>query len=101
MGWLQVSALLVLREGVRWEGMQQDESSSDVCGADTEQPVLRSEDVREFCIKKGLSPFMVPRVMFAKHEPLPTNASGKVLKQEVRRRMVQMLEQPQLPQSRM
>ena len=101
MGHMQVSALLALSEGVRWQGTQQGEGGASVSGEDRDWSVLPASYVQQFCRKEGLSPFMVPRVVLAQHQPLPTNASGKVLKQEVRRRILQMLEHPQPPQSRM
>ena len=85
----------MLAEGVRWQGTQQGEGSASASGVANEQSVLHASYVQDFCRKEGLSPFMVPRVILSQHHPLPTNASGKVLKQEVQRRMLQILEQPQ------
>ena len=83
---VQVSALLVLREGVRWQrsGVPQQEDGLD----DT---ALCPGRVVAFCKAQGLSSFMAPRVVLAQREPLPTNSSGKVLKRAVQQRMLQLL----------
>lgn len=54
-------------------------------------PRLSAASVKEACRQRGLSSFMLPRVLLAQHSPLPTNASGKVLKQIVREIMLTRL----------
>ena len=54
-------------------------------------PRLSAVSVKEACRQRGLSSFMLPRVVLAQHSPLPTNASGKVLKQAVREIMLTSL----------
>ena len=60
-------------------------------GEEDSAEVLRPGRVVVFCKEQGMSSFMVPRIVLAQQEPLPTNSSGKVLKDAVRTRMLQML----------
>lgn len=53
---------------------------------------LSGSVLRQFCLKEGLSPFMVPRVWVAQSGPLPLNSSGKVLKGEVVKEMLRVLQ---------
>ena len=82
----QVSALLSLEITVEWRDsklngrVEQDARS------------LSAASVREACTDRGLSSFMVPRIILVQHSPLPTNASGKVLKHAVREIMLSRLQ---------
>lgn len=95
---MQVCALLVIHADVEFDG-QNVRSRTDVgdsptsgcsgSSAATIQKILLNPDkVVDFCRQSGLSGFMVPRVIVAQYEPLPTNASGKVLKRTVRERLL-------------
>jgi acyl-activating enzyme 14 len=46
--------------------------------------VLGPGDLRGFCLAVGLSSFKVPRVWAAQRNPLPRNATGKIVKAAVR-----------------
>ena len=90
----QVSALLSLHEGAVW---REDEGTRGAelhfLGPDRGvrlSPAL----VREACKRRGLSSFMVPRVVLAQHAALPTNASGKLLKHAVREILLTRLRHP-------
>ena len=74
----QVSALLQLDKHVEW---REGELDSRVVG---EAESLSAASVKRSCTERGLSSFMVPKIIIAQHSPLPTNASGKVLKHAVR-----------------
>ena len=88
---LQVSALLSLEKGTEWIGDVSDASASKQREGVEEEARLSVVAVQNECRKMGLSPFMVPRVVLAQHTPLPTNASGKVLKHVVRKSMLRQL----------
>lgn len=55
---------------------------------------LSGSALRQFCLKEGLSPFMVPRVWVAQWWPLPQNSSGKVLKNEVVKEVLGVIQAP-------
>ena len=97
---MQVSALLSLDKDVAWSddrGAVETQTQQLSTGRDARlSPAL----VREACRQHSLSSFMVPRVVFAQHTPLPTNASGKLLKHAVREIMLARLHQG-TPPSRM
>ena len=88
---LQVSALLSLEKGAEWSGGVSDVSASKQREGAEGEARLSVRAVQNDCRKLGLSPFMVPRVVLAQHTPLPTNASGKVLKHVVRESMLRQL----------
>lgn len=88
---LQVSALLSLEKGTKWSGVVSDASASKQRVGVEVEARLSVVAVQNECRKMGLSPFMVPRVVLAQHTPLPTNASGKVLKHVVRESMLRQL----------
>ena len=95
---LQVAALLVLRSGVRWEAgggaLQHEghsEASAGAAGNESGEASLSPARVMELCKEQGLSSFMVPRIVLAQRGPLPVNSSGKVMKQDVRQHMLQLL----------
>ena len=88
---MQVSALLSLYGDVAWS---EDEEAGDAIKEQlsTGQKLrMSSALVREACKHRGLSSFMVPRVVLAQHAPLPTNSSGKLLKHAVREIMLARL----------
>ena len=73
----QVSALLSLQTHVEWRDSELDSRVEE----DTES--LSAASVKRACTERGLSSFMVPKIILVQHSPLPTNASGKVLKHAV------------------
>ena len=97
---LQVTALLSLEKWVEWSGDVSDASASKQREGAEGEARLSAVAVQNECRKMGLSPFMVPRVVLAQHTPLPTNASGKVLKHVVRESMLRQL-QSKTPHSRL
>ena len=81
----QVSALLSLEKHVEWRDSELDSRvEEDAC-------ILSAATVKRACTEGGLSYFMVPRSILVQHSPLPTNASGKVLKHAVRDIMLSRL----------
>jgi hypothetical protein len=97
---LQVSALLVLEEGVGWSSDESNASTGKERETAEGDARLSAVAVQNECRRLGLSPFMVPRVVHAQHAPLPANASGKVLKHVVRESMLRQIHS-QGPNSRL
>lgn len=52
--------------------------------------------VRRFCQQSSLSAFKVPKVMVAQYAPLPRNASGKIVKSELKLAVLAALRRPQV-----
>ena len=83
-----VAALVVLRPGVRWVGPRAGtavDSEGDAAAAAVGD--VTPAALREHCRSVvGLAGFKLPRLVAATvaGEPLPANASGKVLKEQVR-----------------
>ena len=67
----QVSALLSLKKDVEWR----DGNLNG--GVEEGKDVLSAASVRRACTERGLSLFMVPKIILAQRSPLPTNASAK------------------------
>ena len=82
----QVSALLRLEKHSEWSDSELNGRAEDDAG------FLSAAMVRRACTERGLSSFMVPRSILVQHSPLPTNASGKVLKHAVREIMLSRLQ---------
>ena len=59
----------------------QQQASNGATLANSESELLQT--LQAFCKAAGLSGFKLPRRIFGQTEPLPVNASGKVLKTEV------------------
>ena len=78
----QVSALLSLEKHVEWRDGELDGRVEEDPGS------LSAASVRRACTERGLSSFMVPRTILVQHSPIPSNASGKVLKHAVREIML-------------
>lgn len=85
----RVAACLVLHPRVVWEGSggvfstrRSGESSGEVVVSSwgVGSKGMTADGVREFCAEAGLARFKLPRVVFAQWDPLPVNASGKVVK---------------------
>ena len=94
----------MLRDNVHWEGSggapqheEHREPSAHAAGNERREEHLSPARVVESCREQGLSSFMVPRIVLAQREPLPVNSSGKVLKQAVRQRMLQLLDIEEQP----
>ena len=81
----QVAAVLSLDKRFVWNG--------PMLGLPTETPVpaqpVTLANVQAFCRQANLTPYKLPRVIVAQHEPLPLNASGKVMKQKLRHALLQ------------
>ena len=81
----QVAAVLSLDKRFVWNG--------PMLGVPIETPVpaqaVTSADVQAFCRQANLTPYKLPRLIVAQHEPLPLNASGKVMKQKLRHALLQ------------
>ena len=97
---MQVSALLTLDRDVAWSEDGEAGNAELQQLATGQDKRLSSAVVREACKQRGLSAFMVPRAVLAQHPPLPTNASGKLLKHAVREIMLARIRQSS-PASRM
>ena len=80
----QVSALLSL-EHFEWRDNELNSRVEERAG------IISAASVRRACTERGLSSFMVPRIILMQHSPLPTNASGKVLKHAVQEIMLSRL----------
>lgn len=76
----QVVAVLSLDKRFGWNG--------PVFGSLSEMPVsaqlVTLETVQTFCRQANLSHYKLPRLIVAQYEPLPLNASGKVLKPKLK-----------------
>lgn len=92
-GLLQVAAVLVLREGWTWQGgssvlpgcgQRAGDNSSSSSSSSLDLLALHSH-----CRAAGLAGFKLPRYVAAQHTPLPTNASGKVVKPLVRQHLAE------------
>ncbi|KAL3157069.1 hypothetical protein ABBQ38_001316 [Trebouxia sp. C0009 RCD-2024] len=72
----QVAAVLRLDRKFTWTGSMLGETNASAIAA---QPVTMA-GVQDFCRQASLSSYKLPRVIAVQYEPLPVNASGKVLK---------------------
>lgn len=76
----QVAAVLNLDKRFVWNG--------PMLGVPSELPFpvqsLTLANVQAFCRQANLSPYKLPRHVVAQYEPLPLNASGKVMKQKLK-----------------
>ena len=97
---MQVSALLSLTGEVAWSDEGEGGCAKPQQLSTDADARLSPASVKEACRQRGLSSFMVPRVVFAQRTPLPTNASGKLLKHAVREIMLARSHQAN-PSSRM
>ena len=79
----QVAALVQLHNdyGSRFFLPGQQQASNGAILVNSESELLQT--LQAFCKAAGLSGFKLPRRIFGQTEPLPVNASGKVLKSEV------------------
>ena len=84
----QVTAVVQLQPGWAWTGpglpgqmLQQTE------GGETVSLVA----LQQHCRQAGLSPYKLPRAAFASQVPLPMNASGKILKQQLKQLLSKQL----------
>ena len=81
----QVVAVVSLDKTFGWHG--------PVFGGLSDMPVsaqfVTLEAVQTFCRQANLSRYKLPRVVVAQYEPLPLNASGKVLKQKLKHALLQ------------
>lgn len=81
----QVVAVVSLDKRFGWDG--------PVFGALSEMPVsaqfVTLEAVQTFCRQANLSSYKLPRLIVAQYEPLPLNASGKVLKPKLKHALLQ------------
>ena len=57
--------------------------------------------VRAYCQGQGLAGFKIPRFLRWQTSPLPTNSSGKVLKQRVREALLRLQQKPVTAHSRL
>ena len=90
---MQVSALLSLNRDVAWSEDGEFAEANMQQLSTGKHARLSPRVVREACKQRGLSSFMVPRVVLAQYAPLPTNSSGKLLKHAVREMMLARLHQ--------
>ena len=84
----QVTAVVQLQPGWAWTGpglpgqmLQQTEQAATVSLVALQQ----------HCRQVGLSPYKLPRAAFASQAPLPMNASGKILKQQLKQLLFHQL----------
>ena len=81
----QVVAVVSLDKRFGWHG--------PMFGGLNEVPVsaqcVTLQAVQTFCRQANLSPYKLPRLVVAQYEPLPLNASGKVLKQKLKHALLQ------------
>ena len=81
----QVAAVLSLDRRYSWTGAILSVPTETSVPA---QPVTLAS-VQDFCRRANLSPYKLPRLIVAQYEPLPLNASGKVMKPELKRALLQ------------
>lgn len=86
----QVAAVIVLDNGVAWDGR--------VLGTRTHSysntSAMSSGRIVQFC-RLTLSAYKVPRVIVAQYEAFPLNASGKVMKLQIRQQLLALLNKSQ------
>jgi len=75
----QVAAVIVLDETISWTGLLLSSAPLSAPSA----PLTQSF-VKRFCQQAKLSSFKIPRVIAAQYVPLPLNASGKVMKMNLK-----------------
>ena len=86
----QVAAVIVLDVGFRWTGLALGQCPTTKPNA-TMPPLY----LKQFCQQIQLSTFKFPRIIAAQFEPLPLNASGKVVKSKLKQAMLLALGQRQ------
>lgn len=89
----QVAAVLRLDTGYMWTGPMLGVPPALPVPA---QPVTPAS-VQTFCRQASLSPYKLPRVIAVQYEPLPMNASGKVLKLKLKHALLELHLQPDSP----
>ena len=81
----QVAAVLSLDKRFVW--------NDPMLGAPSKTPVpslsVTLANVQAFCRQANLSSYKLPRLVVAQYEPLPLNASGKVMKQQLKHALLQ------------
>lgn len=82
----QVAAVIVLNRKAAWDGL--------LLGSQSECPshcsIVTGDELLQTC-HQALSGYKVPRTIAAQYEPLPLNASGKVMKLQVRQKLLATL----------
>ncbi len=78
-----------------WEGNHRG-STADDSGTSTSD--LSATALQDWCRRQGLAGFKLPRLIAAQRHPLPVNASGKVVKHQVRRDLQDLLQNEQQQQ---
>ena len=82
----QVAAVIVLDNGVAWNGR--------VLGtrirSDSGTSALSSDTILHYC-RQTLSAYKLPRVIAAQYEAFPLNASGKLMKLQIRQQLLALL----------
>ena len=81
----QVAAVLSLDKRFAWNGPLLGMPSTTPDPANC----VTLASVQAFCRQANLSPYKLPRVIVAQHEPLPLNASGKTMKQQLKHALLQ------------
>lgn len=103
----QVAAIVVLRPGTLWSGLTlpesqggaalpgssvpQGEGAQPTTSAKSSQATVSPDALQSWCRSSGLAGFKLPRVIAAQWQPLPVNASGKLVKHVVRQTLMQAL----------
>jgi acyl-CoA synthetase (AMP-forming)/AMP-acid ligase II len=76
----RVSVLVQLRGGWIWNEASSEEEHG--------QRKFGLSELQQHCVRVGMSRYKIPRVGLGTREPLPVNAAGKVLKHDVRVRLL-------------
>lgn len=103
----QVAAVVVLRPGTPWSGLTlpeshggaalpgssvpQVEGAQPTTSARSSQATVSPDALQSWCRSSGLAGFKLPRVIAAQWQPLPVNASGKLVKHVVKQTLLQAL----------
>ena len=88
----QVAAVLSLDRKSMWHG-----PTLGVASGMSHAQLVTPASVQDFCRQASLSAYKLPRVIAVQYEPLPVNASGKVLKLKLRHALLQQHQDSTLP----
>eukprot|EP00891_Asterochloris_glomerata_P001619 jgi/Astpho2/1619/fgenesh1_pm.00028_%23_11_t len=84
----QVTAVVQLQPGWAWTGPQ---LPGQMLQQAEQAETISLEALQQHCRQAGLSPYKLPRAAFATQAPLPMNASGKVLKHQLKQLLSKQL----------